>query len=267
MKFQLELDIFRGPIDLLWFLIRKHELDVTDVSLAKVTEQFLAFIDVLTELDINAVGEFLEVASQLVEAKSKSLLPRTEEGEIELDEDPREDLVQRLLIYKEFRDAAVILEEQSLTWQKQQKRVADDLPPRKIDPSQQPIKEAEIWDLVNAFGRVLKENRQTPETEVFYDETPIQVYMQRICQRLVIEKKVSFAELFEPGMHKSALIGVFLAILELSRHHNVNVKQDDLHSELWVHPSEDFDGSFDADSIDNYDGPDHPFGDPASLVE
>ena len=267
MKFQLDLDIFRGPIDLLWFLIRKHELDVTEVSLVKITDQFFAFIEVLTEIDINAVSDFLEVASQLVEAKSKSLLPNNDSGEEELDQDPREDLVQRLLIYKEFRDAASVLEEQSQTWQKQQKRVANDLPPRKIDPSEQPIKEAEIWDLVNAFGRVLKENRPKPEEEVFYDETPIHVYMQQICKRLVQEKKVSFAELFVPGMHKSALIGVFLAILELSRHHNVHVKQDELHSELWVHPSEDFDGSFDADNIDNYDGPDHPFGDPASLVK
>jgi segregation and condensation protein A len=267
MKFQLDLEVFRGPIDLLWFLVRKHELDINEVALTKITEQYFDFIEVLAELDINAVGDFLEVASLLIEAKSKSLLPSNDEGEIELDHDPREDLVERLLIYKEYRDAANELDDLSQKWQKHRTRVADDLPPRKIDPCEQPIKEAEIWDLVSAFGRVLKENRPKKETHVYYDETPIQVYMSNICQRLVRDQQISFTDLFVPGMHKSALVGVFLAILELSRHHNVRVKQNDLHSELWIEPTEDFDGSFDMNDIDNYDGPNHPLGDPASLVD
>ena len=112
MSFQVTHDLFRGPIDLLLYLVRRHEVEVTEIALATVTQQYLDHIDVLKEISIDLVGDFVEVASHLVEIKAKALLPRNEFEEDEDGEnetDPRRDLVNRLLLYKKFRDASSLL--------------------------------------------------------------------------------------------------------------------------------------------------------------
>ncbi len=111
MSFRVALDIFRGPLDLLLYLVRKHELDILDIPVATIAQQFLAYLEVLQELDVNAVGDFIEMASTLLEIKSRLALPAGEEESEEV-EDPRGELVERLLEYKKFRDAASLLEEQ-----------------------------------------------------------------------------------------------------------------------------------------------------------
>src|SRR5262245_40692571 len=180
MPFRVDLDIFRGPLDLLLYLVRKNELDLADIRIAAVTEQFLEYIAVLEQIDVDAVGDFLDVASLLIEMKSRSILPGEEEIADEL-EDPRQELVRRLLEYKQYRDAASMLEERGREWRERYPRLASDLPTPTRSPDQQPIQEVELWDLVSAFGRVLKEkfSAKGPEN-IRYDDTPIHVYMQRI---------------------------------------------------------------------------------------
>src|SRR5687767_3138842 len=107
MDFRVQLDLFRGPLDLLLYLVRKHELDVCDLPIALVTEQYLAHLEVLEQLDVNDVGDFLEVASTLIEIKSQLVLPRADE-KAEAWDDPRDQLVERLLEYKKYKDAASI---------------------------------------------------------------------------------------------------------------------------------------------------------------
>jgi segregation and condensation protein A len=99
----------------------------------------------------------------------------------------------------------------------------------------QPIQEVELWDLVSAFGRVLRDNRTVQPSNIVYDETPIQVYMQRIVRVLVERHRVAFSDLFTPGMHKSAMIGMFLAVLELVRYHGLQTEQEELHGEIWLY--------------------------------
>jgi segregation and condensation protein A len=239
MDFRVQLDVFRGPLDLLLFLVRKHEVDVRDLPIALVAEQYLAYLEVLQELDVNEVGDFLDLASTLVEIKSQLVLPRGGE-EAESWDDPRDELVERLLEYKKYKDAASRLEERSRDWQQHYARLASDLPPRQIDPAGQPIREVELWDLVSAMGRILRESQQVQPQAIVYDETPIQVYMQRIHHKLVEEQRAAFSDMFEAGMHKSAIVGVFLAVLELVRHHNVRAEQNDLHGEIWIVPGEEF---------------------------
>jgi segregation and condensation protein A len=250
--FRVQLDIFRGPMDLLLYLVQKHELDLTEVPIALVTGQFLEYLDVLKELDIDSVGEFVEMASTLTEMKSRLVLP-TVESEDELLDDPRDELVQRLLEYKKYRDAATVLEEQGRTWQERCSRVANDLPPQNIDISEQPILEVELWDLVSAMGRILRETEQLQPSNIVYDETPMHVYMQDIHDRLVEEGRVAFSNLFSVGMHKSALIGIFLAILELIRHHNMQVEQDSVHGEIWIQASGEALGSLGLSDLENYE--------------
>lgn len=250
VNFRVDLSVYRGPLDLLLYLVRKHEVDVTEIALAGVTKQFIEHLEVLQQIDVDAVGEFLEMASTLMELKSRLVLPHGGE-EVEAEASPTDDLVQRLLDYKKFRDAASMLDEQSRNWQQHYPRLVDGLPPQSVDPTQQPIQEVELWDLVSAFGRIIRENQVQQSANIVYDDTPLQTHMRRIHGRLVDHGKVSFSEMFEPGMHKSAMIGVFLAILELVRHHRVETEQSDTHGEIWVLRGETFQESFDAVHVDS----------------
>jgi segregation and condensation protein A len=238
MNFRVELDIFRGPLDLLLYLVRKHELDVTEISVARVTEQFLEYIAVVEQIDVDAVGDFLEIASLLIEIKSHTVLPGEEEVTDEL-EDPRQELVRRLLEYKQFRDAASMLEERSREWRERFPRLANDLPGRDLALDEQPIQEVELWDLVSAFSRVLKARHAHPGPEsIRYDETPIHIYMQRIDERLRREGRVAFTGFFENTVHKSTLVGMFLAVLELVRHQHARAAQPELFGEIWIEPGD-----------------------------
>ncbi|MBX9787377.1 MAG: segregation/condensation protein A [Pirellulales bacterium] len=232
-EFRIDLDAFRGPLDLLLYLVRKHEVDIVDIPIALVTDQYLAYIEVLEQLDVNAVGDFLEMASTLVEIKSRMVLPRGGE-EVEEIEDPRQELVQQLLDYKKYKDAASSLDELGRRWQQRFARAAYDLPTGPRDLAGEPLREVELWDLVSAFARVLKEHEAEAPRSIVYDETPIHVYMARLHDRLRQERRLAFSHLFEPGMHKSTLISVFLAILELVRHHSVQTEQKGMFGELWV---------------------------------
>ena len=240
MDFRVQLDLFRGPLDLLLYLVRKHELDIRDLPIAAVTHQYLTHLEVLQQLHVDDVGDFLEIASTLVELKSQVVLPHGGE-EVEAWDDPREQLVERLLEYKKYKDAASMLDERSRDWQQHYPRLANDAGPREIDPAGQPIREVELWDLVSAMGRILRDSQTTAPATIVYDDTPIHVYMHQIHTRLGRERRVSFSSMFQPGMHKSAIVGVFLAVLELARHHGVRTEQPDLHGEIWIIPGEEFD--------------------------
>ena len=240
MSFRVQLDMFSGPLDLLWYLVRKHELDILDIPIAAVTDQYLEMIAVLEQIDVNAVGDFLEVATRLMEIKSKLMLPRHEEVESEETiEDPRQDMVQRLLEYKKYKDAASMLHQRGQQWQQRYARRVDDLPTTRLDPAEQPIQEVELWDLVSAFARVIRDNAANQPSAIRYDDTPIEVYMDRIRERLTTEQRVAFTSLFEqtpaePALAKSQLVGIFLAVLELIRHHQIQVEQADLFDEIWI---------------------------------
>jgi segregation and condensation protein A len=249
MDFRVELDVFKGPLDLLLFLVRRHELDIRDLPIALITDQYLAYLEILQQLDVNEVGDFLELASTLVEMKSQSVLPRGGE-EVEALDDPRDSIVERLLEYKKYKDAASMLDEQSRDWQQHYPRLASDLPTRQVDPAGQPIREVELWDLVSAMGRILRDSQISAPATIVYDDTPIQVYMQQIHARLAQHQRLAFSEMFAPGMHKSAIVGVFLAVLELARHHGVQTEQQDLHGEIWLVPGDGFDPTAEIDAVD-----------------
>ena len=168
-------------------------------------------------------------------------------------EDPRQELVQRLLEYKRFRDAASILEERSRQWQQHYPRVANDLPGRDRNLAEEPIHEVELWDLVSAFGRIIRDNVAAKPSSIVYDDTPIHVYMARIHDLLRQRGQLSMSELFRTDMHKSALVGLFLAVLELDRHHRVRAEQNQLFGEIWLLLNPDQTEPLDLSNVDNYD--------------
>ena len=252
MDFHVDLSVFRGPMDLLLYLVRKHEVEIVDIPISLITDQYLEYLSVLEQLDVNAVGDFLAVASTLIEIKSQQVLPRADEVEDEM-EDPRQELVRRLLEYKKYRDAASILEERGRSWQQRYPRLASDLPPRERNLSEEPIHEVELWDLVSAFGRIIRDTEAAKPSNIVYDDTPIHVYMSRIHARLLEQGRLSFSDLFDPSMHRSTMVGIFLAVLELVRHHHVRVEQNQLFGEIWVLPSLEAAGPLDLSNVDNYD--------------
>lgn len=223
--FSVKLPFYQGPLDLLLHLVRKQELDILDIPITRILEQYREFLAVLEHIDINSIGDFLVLASTLIEIKSFAALPREEVAEVEI-ETPKQELVKQLLEYKRYCDAARTLQKQSETWQLRFPRLADDLPQRTRDISNEPIHPVELWDLVSAFGRVLRECLPQVKHEIIYDDTPITMHMNRILLRLKNERRIGFRQLFTPGQHKSTLVGIFLASLELVRHEFANVYQD-----------------------------------------
>jgi segregation and condensation protein A len=250
MAFRVDLTIFRGPLDLLLYLVRKHELEIVDIPVALVTQQFVEHLAVIEQLDVNAVGEFLEMASTLLEIKSRMVLPHGDEVEEAL-EDPRQELVKQLLEYKKFKDAASMLEERGRAWQERYPRLSNDLPARQRNLADQPIHEVELWDLVSAFGRIMRQQEDAAQSSsIVYDDTPIHVFMSRIREQLVARGRLALGELFQSGMHKSTLVGIFLAILELVRHQSVEAQQDNLFGEVWLKPGSEPEAAIDAQTVD-----------------
>jgi segregation and condensation protein A len=255
VDFRVELEIYRGPIELLLYLIRRQEIDVKNVAIARIIQQYLGYLQGLQKIDVDSVGDFIEITSRLIEMKALEALPTPEAlPDEEVVDDPREGLVERLLEYKKYRDAASLLEERSRRWQQTYPRLANDLPSNQVTPSEQPIREVELWDLVSALGRVLNAAESNPASNIVYDDVPIQTHMRMIHERIAADGRVGLMELLRSGMSKASVIGMFLAILELIRHHCVEADQTDPYGEIWVLAGESFSSVLELSQVDNYDG-------------
>jgi segregation and condensation protein A len=238
--YRVELDVFSGPLDLLLYLVRRSEVDVVDLPIARITVQFQEMLNVLEFIDLDLAGDFVVMASTLVEIKSRLVLPRAEEEPIDetpLDgDDPRSELIQRLLQYKKFKDAAAALDERAAEWQERYPRLSDDRPTSGKDPAADRIKEVELWDLVSALGRVIRHKQVEEETSIKYDETPVAVYVEQIGERVRREGEVRFSALFEGENLRSRIVGLFLAILELLRHHHFRAEQPEDYGDILIRP-------------------------------
>jgi segregation and condensation protein A len=242
-NFAVDLTEYAGPMDLLLYLIRREEMDVTGLSLTRITRQYLDFLEILQSIDVDSTVEFLEPVGVLIELKAKHVIPAPEaEQAVEeaILDDPAEQLVHRLVQYKRYRDVATILDEQSRTWQLRYGRQANDRPLRRSQPVEKTIAKIEIWDLVSAFGRILREKQPAPSSQVIYDDTPIHEYMQAIHRQIKDHGSIELQALYQPGMHKSTLVALFLASLELTRHHGVVAEQDGCDGPMWLKAGEAF---------------------------
>jgi segregation and condensation protein A len=230
MDYLVDLDTFRGPLDLLLYLVKRNEVDICDIPIARITEQFLEYLRVLEVIDVERAGEFLVMAATLMEIKSRMLLPRTEEAG-EDNEDPRQQLVRQLIEYKKIKDAATLLEEQA---ERQLYRLPRDpgetVAP--VDPAEQPLRAVELWDLISAFGRLMRETLALQPNQIVVDETPVQVYMDTILQRLAQEPRLPLTALFTPPRTRARLVGLFLAILELVKGRRVVAEQPEPFREI-----------------------------------
>ena len=231
--YQVDLDIYNGPLDLLLYLIRREEIDIYDIPIARITAQYLEHMEVLKAMDLGVVGDFLVMAATLMEIKSRMLLPVQEDGEEgEEEDDPRMELVRQLIEYKRFKDAAAAL---SMWGKEQDQRFPR---PGELDAfggheeQQEFEEEYELWHLVEAFAKLMQQTGMGVEGTVVYDDTPIHEYMRLIMDLLEKHTVMSFFELFALRRGKSAMTGCFLALLELVKQHHVRVEQVREHGDI-----------------------------------
>jgi segregation and condensation protein A len=234
MTYKVDLDIYNGPMDLLLYLIRREEVDVRDIPLARIADQYLAYLDLLKGLDIELAGDFVVMAATLLELKSRALLPRPpelEEGEEEDFEDPRETLIRQLIEYRRFKEAAALLDDRGREMARRFPRQVDEHLFDAIGPDEDPGPPAEmfqgleVWDLISAFTQVIRTLGYSKPGEVIYDDTPIEEAATDLLARLEKERSVLFTQLFAKARALNYALTMFLAILELIRQRKIGVEQ------------------------------------------
>lgn len=218
--YRVNLDIFAGPLDLLLYLIRKEEVDIYDIPIAKITIQYLQYLDILKQLDIDLAGDFLVLAATLMEIKSAMLLPRADPEQMGQEEpgDPRAELIRQLLEYKRFKDAANLLDAAAELHQQRQGRPTNLI--QHLAPEAEPeidMDQVSIWDLLEAFDAVCKATGTSKYTGHIRDDTPIDLYQIEVLHRLQTEGPLTFERIFDTKPNRLIMVGVFLGILELIR--------------------------------------------------
>jgi segregation and condensation protein A len=235
--YRVQLDIYAGPLDLLLYLVRKEEVDIYDIPIAQITDQYVQTIELMKNLDIEIAGEFLVMAATLMEIKSAMLLPRVEPESLEDEDagDPRAELVRQLLEYKKFKDAANLLNAAASEQQQRQGRpnnlISQIAPESEADVD---MEQVSIWDLLEAFDAICRATGQTMDIRNIKDDTPIDLYQIEILHRLQTEKEFTFRRVFEGRPNRMVLVGQFLAVLELIRNKLVSVEQAD-NNDLYLH--------------------------------
>ncbi|MGA2084892.1 MAG: segregation/condensation protein A [Terracidiphilus sp.] len=236
--------VYDGPLDLLLNLIRSQDIDIYDIPIAKITAQFLAYVNQLKASDVDVAGEFIYTASLLIHIKSKMLLPRAPAGPGEAPEDPRRELVERLLEHERFKNAAQMLQQKQMleaaTWSNPGSRefVDDDVAESEIAPEIA----ADTLDLVRIFRDILERARKRPIIDVSEDSVTVGQMIQFLARRLTLEDKpVALRRLLSHTRSERALVAMFLALLELVRLQAILLRQDRAFSEIFIKKHTGFD--------------------------
>jgi segregation and condensation protein A len=242
--YEVRLEAFQGPMDLLLYLIRRAEVDINDIPVAQIANQYFAFLRQISQVDIDLAGEFLVMAATLVEIKSRTLAPReAKEGEDPAAEgldptDPRFELVQQLVAYQRFRTAADTLDRLRRDFAKRHAigGVGSGTAPDGVDDAIE-LEDAHILDLFGAFERIMQSVDVTRlgDHKVEYDDTPIGLHQDDIVDRLErsASRTLTLQEIFR-GRSRGEAIGLFLALLELARNQRVSVRQERADDEIEI---------------------------------
>ena len=229
-------------MDLLLYLVKKEEVDIYEVNLTKIAREFIEYVDLMREFDIEIAGEFLVMASTLVYIKSKELLPVDQQVDAEEDdegEDPRWELIRKLVEYKKFKDAADKLE----TLEHRQEDVYPRLPAKQkfeMPEDRGPRVEVNIFDLINAVNDVIKrvEERTADGGEIFDEHFTVAEKIAVIRERIALGQPVRFEELFAEAANRNEVVATFLAMLELIRLRQIKITQGDQFGEIIINEGE-----------------------------
>ena len=229
--YNISLEIFEGPLDLLLYLIKKEEVDIHNIPIEKITNQYLEYLNLMKILDLNIAGDFIVMSSTLMLIKSRMLLPSAEQIEEE-EEDPRWDLVQQLIEYKKFKDVAGHLEELE--------KKMDDVFVRESDHAQLgnsinvDIKDANVFDLLTALSDALDNIKEEDIIEIFSEEHTVSQKINFVRESLRITQKLSVSDLFCGMTSRNEIICTFLAVLELMKSNEVIAIQDNSFSSIFI---------------------------------
>ena len=232
--------VYDGPLDLLLDLIRKQDIDIYDIPISQITAQFLAYVNQLKASDVDVAGEFIYTASLLIHIKSKMLLPRSPSGPEDAADDPRRELVERLLEHERFKNAAQMLQQKQMleaaTWTNPGFREFKD------DAAAEPEIAADTVDLVRVFRDILDRARNRPIFNVEEDAVTVGQMIQFLSRRLALEDKpVALRRLLSHTRSERALVAMFLALLELVRLQAILLRQDRAFSEIFIKKNSGFD--------------------------
>ncbi|MEI8176474.1 MAG: segregation/condensation protein A [Candidatus Omnitrophota bacterium] len=228
---KIKLEVFEGPLDLLLYLIKKEEIDIYDIPIATITKQYLEYLEFMKLLDLAIAGEFILMAATLMHIKSKMLLPPDpSEVKEEEEKDPRLELVQKLLEYKKFKEAA----NQLFVMENKQKDIYGRAIVCDVPDEAKPFFEASLFDLITAFNKILKDIPRDLFYEVIKDEFTVEGKMHDIFQQLTDRPKVFFSDLFRSAKNKFEVVTIFLAILELIRLKEIVAAQERAFSDIRI---------------------------------
>jgi segregation and condensation protein A len=233
-EYHVALPSFEGPLDLLLHLIQKHELDILDIPVSFVTEKYLEYLALMQELSIDVASEYLVMAATLVHIKSKTLLPVAPAGQEDEDFgdeiDPREELIRRLLEYQKYKKAAADLNERGALGRDVFTRGVP--APEAEGPA--PLASVGVFNLLDAFAKVLAKAKVKVEHEIDFDRMSITERIQELCDRLAGRSRCGFEELFEGQRTRFDLVITFLALLEMTRLKMTRLFQTDALSEIHI---------------------------------
>jgi len=241
-EYRVNLDVFAGPLDLLLYLVRKEEVDIYDIPIARITEEYLRHVEILKMLDIDLAGDFLVMAATLMEIKSAMLLPRPEEAEDAAEDltDPRIELVRQLLEYKKFKDAANLLESSAEDRARRFTRPDSIIESLKADAEPElDLEQVSIWTLLEAFDEMMKATGRLHSFDHIKDDTPIDLYQIEILHRLQTEGAMTLLQIFQGRDNRLVMVGLFLALLELIRDRLVWAEQPDRLGPIYLRPLTD----------------------------
>lgn len=238
-SYRVQIEEFEGPLDLLLHLIKKNEVDIYNIPIAAITRQYLEYMELMKELNLDIAGEFLVMAATLLQIKSRMLLPATQEedGEAEV-EDPRAELVRRLLEYQRYRDASQLLSARNLLGRDVFARTFDSPELAAMEPQEEPA-DVELFELIEAFQRVLARVSVDTFHDVVADGISIADRIGEVLSVLHAEKTVCFDALFTVGMTRDLLVVTFLSILELAKMKLIRVTQVESLGSIWLTLSAD----------------------------
>ena len=235
---KISLPLFEGPLDLLLDMIRRQKLDIYDIPIAKVTEQYLSYIHLMEELNVDVASEFLVIAAQLIYIKSRMLLPPDPDAGPEEQEDPRAELVRRLLEYEKFKNAAQML------YQREMIENAVWSNPGEVAMTEtelEPGINVTLYDLLLAFREVVKRSEQRPLMEVNRDEFSVEQMMAFLFEKIVSARRaVALADVLPDIASRRGLITAFLALLELTRLRAIFLRQERAFGEITARANPDY---------------------------